>query len=150
MREEPRQAAELRWASGPSDVDAALALRAQVFVREQGVPPQEELDGRDEQALHLLALAPGCTGAVGTLRLLLDGEIAKIGRVAVAREHRRRGIAAAMLALALARARQQGAVRARLAAQLDALMLYEKAGFVAESAPFEEAGIEHVWMGRSL
>jgi len=146
----PGGAVELRWTTAPAELEAALALRAAVFVCEQRVPREEELDGRDGDALHLIALARGSAEVVGTLRLLLEGEAAKIGRVAVARGHRRRGIAASMLELALEQARASGASRARLAAQIEALELYRRAGFAVESEPFQEAGIEHVWMGRAL
>jgi len=140
---------KLRWASGREQLAAALALREEVFVREQGVPRSEELDGHDDEALHLLAY--DSSGAVvGTLRLLIAEDCCKVGRVAVARSSRGRGIASSMLALALAQARSRGAVRARLAAQLGALGVYERAGFAVESEPFIEAGIEHVWMGREL
>ncbi len=138
----------IRWAQGPGDLQGAIALREEVFVREQNVPLEEELDGRDEEALHLLAL----DGArvVGTLRLLFDGTTVKVGRVAVARDARRLGLAAAMLAEALAEARRRGCTRARLASQVEVVPLYERAGFVVESGVFEEAGIPHVWMGRPL
>ena len=53
---EPMATPAIRWALGPADVDAAIALREEVFVREQNVPVEEELDGRDEEALHLVAL----------------------------------------------------------------------------------------------
>ena len=55
-----------------------------------------------------------------------------------------------MLDMAVDEARARGCGRARLAAQLEALALYEQAGFSVESGPFEEAGITHVWMGRTL
>jgi predicted GNAT family N-acyltransferase len=55
-----------------------------------------------------------------------------------------------MLVIALARAREQGFQRVRLAAQLAAVALYEQVGFAVESEPFEEAGIPHVWMGLEL
>lgn len=140
----------LRWAAGPKDLEGAIGLRKLVFCQEQGVPVEDELDGRDDEALHLLALERGRGHVVGTLRLLFDGEVVKVGRVAVAACWRRRGIAARMLAIALARARQRGSRTARLAAQLDAVELYEKAGFAVESDVFQEAGIDHVWMGRRL
>jgi predicted GNAT family N-acyltransferase len=87
---------------------------------------------------------------IGTLRVVLDRDSAKVGRVAVQREWRRRGIALRMLELALAAARERGCTRVRLAAQLQAVALYARAGFAVESDPFEEAGIQHVWMGRRL
>jgi predicted GNAT family N-acyltransferase len=55
-----------------------------------------------------------------------------------------------MLALALARAREQGCAQVRLAAQLQSAGLYRRAGFTVDSEPFEEAGIAHVWMERPL
>jgi len=140
----------IRWAAGPEDVRGALGLRERVFCIEQGVPPEEELDEFDEFALHLVALEREDGPVIATLRLLCAGEEAKIGRVAVERAWRRRGIAARMLGLALARARERGCRRARLAAQLEAVALYEGAGFVVESEIFQEAGITHVWMGREL
>ncbi len=140
----------IRWAAGRDDVRGAFALREQVFCEEQGVPREEELDEHDEHALHLVALDPESGAVVGTLRLLIDRDRAKIGRVAVEREWRRRGVALRMLRLALDAARERDSRQVRLAAQLDAVALYEKAGFAVESEPFEEAGIQHVWMGLSL
>jgi predicted GNAT family N-acyltransferase len=140
----------IRWAGGREDLRGALALRELVFCEEQGVPREQELDEHDEHALHLVALEQSSDGVVGTLRLLLDEDGAKIGRVAVAREWRRRGVALRMLQLALDAARERRSPRVSLAAQLDAVALYEKAGFAIESETFEEAGIPHVWMGRRL
>jgi predicted GNAT family N-acyltransferase len=140
--------ASIRWAEGPRDIDGAIALREEVFVREQNVPAEEEVDGRDEEALHLVALEDG--RVIGTLRLLFDGTSVKVGRVAVERDRRRRGLAAAMLDEALAEARRRGCTRARLASQVEVVPLYERAGFRVESEEFEEAGIAHVWMGREL
>ena len=141
---------QIRWARDAADVDGAIAVRERVFVDEQGVPVEEELDGRDGEAMHLLAVPRDGGPPVGTLRMLLDGELVKVGRVAVDREWRRRGIAARMLDVALGEARARGARRARLASQLDVVALYERAGFTVESGVFEEAGIPHVWMGREL
>ncbi len=140
----------IRWTSDPDEIRGALALRRAVFVGEQGVSVEEEIDGADDAALHLVALAPDEGRVIGTLRMLSGADTAKVGRVAVAREWRRMGIALAMLELAIARARADGYRRARLAAQLDAVELYRRAGFAVESEVFQEAGIDHVWMGRTL
>jgi predicted GNAT family N-acyltransferase len=141
---------ELRWARGEDDRREALNLREEVFCGEQGVPRELEADGLDDRALHLLALAADTARTVGTLRLLVDDTEAKVGRVAVAPPWRGRGIASRMLAAALGRAVQQGCRNARLAAQLRATGVYERAGFAIASEPFEQAGITHVWMRRSL
>lgn len=140
---------EICWARDAADIEDAIDVRRRVFIEEQGVPSEEELDGRDSEALHLLARDPD-GDAIGTLRLLLDGEVAKVGRVAVDPDWRRRGIAARMLDLALGEAQDRGATRARLASQLDVVALYERAGFAVQSGVFEEAGIPHVWMSRDL
>ncbi len=141
---------QIRWATGPEDVRGAVAVREQVFCGEQGVPLAVEIDGLDDSALHLVATEPAGGRVIGTLRLLLAGGTAKIGRVAVEREWRGQGIASRMLGLALDLARERGAVEARLASQVDATGLYQRAGFTVQSDPFEEAGIPHVWMGRPL
>jgi len=114
------------------------------------VPREEEMDGRDGEAAHLVALEPGSGRVVGTLRLLSAGETAKVGRVAVERALRRRAITSRMLELAIVAAREQGFDRVRLAAQTRATGVYERAGFIVESEPFIEAGIEHVLMGLQL
>ena len=126
-----------------------MEVREQVFCREQGVPWEEERDELDEVAEHLVGVDPDGR-VIATLRLLCDEGTAKVGRVAVERSWRRRGVALRMLEIALERARERRCRRARLAAQLGALELYRRVGFSVESDPFVEAGIEHVWMGREL
>jgi putative N-acetyltransferase (TIGR04045 family) len=144
----------VRWTAQPLELEGALALREEVFCGEQGVSREEELDGRDEEALHLVALVPGEEHGeervIGTLRVLFEGSRAKVGRVAVQRDWRGQGIASRMLESALAVARERGCEEVRLAAQMQATSLYARAGFRVESQPFEEAGISHVWMGLRL
>jgi predicted GNAT family N-acyltransferase len=146
----PPSTLEVRWAQSDDELARALELREEVFCREQGVPREEELDGRDGEALHAVALDPASGAVLGTLRVLIEGPRAKIGRVAVRRTHRRAGIASRMLSLALLRARSAGCEEARLAAQIQASSVYEGAGFEVCSGPFEEAGIPHVWMRVAL
>ena len=140
----------IRWSTGSEDLRGALRVREQVFCGEQGVPLEEEHDGLDDDALHLVALCPRQLRVIGTLRLLVEGATARIGRVAMHADWRRRGVALQMLGIALDRAQELGCTHARLAAQLDAIELYRRAGFAVESDSFLEAGIAHVWMGRSL
>ncbi len=146
----PAAEIEVRWADGAGELEGAIAVREEVFCREQGVPREEELDGRDAEALHVVALHPESRRVIATLRLLHDGRRAKVGRVAVQREWRGHGIASRMLALALAAAGERGCTEARLASQLPVVGLYERAGFVVVSDQFDEAGIPHVWMARPL
>src|SRR5579884_4091468 len=120
--------ATVRWLGERSELDGALAVRRRVFCEEQGVPLAEEIDRRDEEAEHVLALHPHEPRVIGTLRLLYEHGTAKVGRVAVEREWRGRGIASEMLALALERARERGCLRARLSSQIAVVGLYERAG----------------------
>ncbi len=149
MRRGMTGAVEIRWARGAAELDGALALREEVFCVEQGVAREEEIDGRDDEASHVVALSSGGE-VIGTLRLLVDGEVSKVGRVAVRRERRGEGIAARMISLALTEAVRRGCTRARLASQLEVVGLYERAGFEVCSGEFEDAGIPHVWMQREL
>jgi predicted GNAT family N-acyltransferase len=139
---------EIRPARDRAEVDAALALRHAVFVVEQRVPLEDELDGRDDEALHLVGVEDGAV--VATCRLLHDGDTVKLGRMAVAGRARRRGVASRLLAEAEARSRALGARRIALAAQTEALALYERAGYAARGERFLDAGIEHVMMDRPL
>ena len=139
---------ELRPARDQAEVDAALALRYDVFCVEQGVSLEEELDGRDDEALHLVVVDGG--EIVGTCRLLADGSEVKLGRMAVATSHRGRGLAAALLMEADVRARELGARRIVLAAQLTARAVYERAGYGPYGDVFLDADIEHVMMAKAL
>jgi predicted GNAT family N-acyltransferase len=141
---------DVHWSGGAEELTGAIALREQVFCEEQGVPREEELDGRDDDAAHVVAVDSASGRVIGTTRLLVSGTDARVGRVAVERGWRRRGVASRMLALALAGALERGCASARLAAQMQATALYAQAGFAVDSEPFEEAGIAHVWMSRPL
>lgn len=123
------------------DFDACLALRHEVFVREQAVPEELERDEHDPEALHLLATWDG--RPVGTARMLLKEDMGKIGRVCVLREVRGRGIGAAIMRVAVEELRARGLSRAKLGSQVHAIPFYEALGFVAEGPVFDDAGIPH-------
>ena len=134
----------VRPARGEAELAAALELRRDVFVVEQGVPLEEEYDEADRHALHLVAVEG--ERVVATCRLVAAADTVKVGRVAVAAAARRRGIASSLLAEAEARARDLGARRIALAAQTGALALYERAGYAAYGERFVDAGIDHLMM----
>lgn len=135
---------------GPTDdIATCLALRRTVFIEEQGVSPGDERDNLDDAALHFLARLDG--RAVGTARVLIKGDTGKIGRVCVLREMRGRGLGAGLIRACLDQLRgTEGVRRARLGAQLHALDFYERLGFVAHGAVFDDAGIPHRMMDRTL
>ena len=139
---------EVREARGAAERQALLALRHEVFVEEQGVPRELEIDEHDESALQLVAFEEG--RLIGTCRVLEDGDQAKFGRLVVARSARGRGIGAALLGEAERRARALGCERMVLAAQTSAVGLYERAGYTARGDVFLDAGIEHMTMEKAL
>jgi len=121
-------------------------IRFAIFVGEQNVPPGIELDDQDASCMHAIAYDEAGK-AVGTGRLLPDGHI---GRMAVVKEWRRRGVGAALLEALVAEARRRGHKEVALSAQLQALEFYRGAGFVAEGKVYEEAGILHQQMRKAL
>lgn len=139
---------EVRRAGNAEELRAALDLRHQVFCVEQGVPEWEEVDGRDPEGIHLVAMAGG--ELVGTCRLLVVGRTVQFSRLAVRMAARRHGIATALLQAAEAESRNANAGRIVLHAQTYARTLYDRVGYRPRGALFREAGIEHVAMEKRL
>ena len=128
---------------------AAFALRTRVFVQEQGVPLEEELDEDDEVAIHVAAICRGST--VGTGRVLYSSSReARIGRMAVEKPWRRSGIGGRILGTLEQAARQQGMEHGVLHAQTYVKSFYTSHGYAEEGEVFLEAGIEHVQMRKRL
>lgn len=141
-----RQLFNLRRATWPRDREALRAVREAVFVREQHVPIELEWDGLDDECVHVLAEDAAGT-PIGTGRLLTDGHI---GRMAVLRSWRGRGVGTAILAELTRAARERCLAEVVLNAQTHALGFYARFGFVADAAEFLDAGIPHRRMRRSL
>ena len=116
-----------------------FTLRHAVFVQEQGVPLELEIDEHDPEARHWLARAPSGR-VIGTVRLTRD---CHIGRLAVAADWRGHGVGSGLLQRAVAAARATGATDVSLAAQVDAIGFYAAQGFVASGEVFDDAGIPH-------
>jgi len=123
----------------------ARRIRFAVFVEEQGVPAELELDDRDAQCVHALAFEGN--EAVGTGRLLPDGHV---GRMAVLKAWRGRGVGAALLERLVKAARERGDREVRLSAQVHALGFYRAQGFSPYGEVYEEAGIPHQAMRLGL
>ena len=132
-----------------TDLAACHALRRAVFIEEQGVSEAEEMDDKDDQAIHLLAWQDG--QAVGSARILLLGDTGKIGRVCVLAPARGTGLGAALIHAALDVLREQpGIRRAKLGSQTHAIGFYEKLGFTAHGPVYDDAGIPHRDMTREF
>jgi len=121
--------------------DPILAIRFEVFVHEQNVPPELEVDGLDPKCLHALAFEEEKPIATG--RLLEDGHI---GRVAVLKPYRNRGIGIAIMKTLIEAARERSLATVCLSSQTHAIAFYERLGFKAQGEIYLDAGIDHIDM----
>jgi predicted GNAT family N-acyltransferase len=120
----------------------AVPIRRTVFVDEQHVPAELEIDDWDPQCVH--ALAYDASGrAVGTGRLLPDGHI---GRMAVLKESRQHGVGSALLTALMDEARRRGHAHAVLSAQTHAIAFYRRHGYQTLGGEYMDCGIPHVDM----
>lgn len=132
---------KIKRVSSQAELVQALVIRIRVFVQEQRVPAEIELDRDDQRAMHFLAIRSG--KAVGTARVVIKRRAAKIGRMAVLKSHRRKGVGAALLKRAVAAAAHLRAGKIYLHAQVAVVGFYERLGFRAVGKVFDEAGIAH-------
>jgi predicted GNAT family N-acyltransferase len=139
---------EVRLARNAAEIERALDLRIEVFCGEQGVDVSAERDADDDRALHFVAVDDG--RVVGTCRVIMDDGLARLGRMVVERSRRGTGLGAELLAVAERAARDGGAGRVRLHAQVGAREFYARGGYEARGEPFVEEGIDHITMERAL
>lgn len=125
--------------------DSIKAIRFEVFVDEQNVPPELEIDGLDPECLHALAFAEGTP--IGTGRLLKDGHI---GRVAVLASYRNQGIGTLIMKSLVDAARNRSFQSVILSSQAQAIPFYEQLGFLTQGPIYQEAGIDHIDMALKL
>ena len=129
----------MRW---QDEAPSLRAVRKTVFIEEQHVPEELEWDEFDPVSTHVLAISPA-QEPIGTARLLPDGHI---GRMAVLKTWRGKGIGSMMLKRLLEEARHHGISEIILNAQTTAMAFYAKFGFQVSGNEFMEAGIPHVKM----
>ncbi len=124
-----------------AEIDAFL-VRQEVFIREQAVPIELELDEWDPLATHALAYLDEC--CIGTGRLVdKDHGQAQIGRMAVLPRFRNQGVGKQILEKLIALAKSQGVRSIVLHSQITAIPFYEKQGFLVQGSTYDEAGIPH-------
>lgn len=129
----------LPWKNASSD---AFFIRKTVFIEEQQVPQELELDEEDPRAIH--ALATLNAQPIGTARLVdLENSQAQIGRMAVLDQFRGQGIGQQILKKLMLYAREKGVTSLVLHSQVSAIPFYEKMGFIAQGPIYDEAGIPH-------
>lgn len=141
---------EVKVIRSVAEMAEALSVRRRVFIEEQAVPEEIEIDEHDgdpaevDTAVHVLGRLDRV--AVATGRLLLDEDrehLAHVGRVAVLAEHRGKGLGREIMAALHREARERGYPGIVLSAQLHAVGFYERLGYVGHGDVFLEAGIEH-------
>jgi len=142
MQHSPQHTFTVREAKWEEAGEQLRAIREHVFIREQGVPEDMEWDGLDAECFHLVA-ETGLGDAIGTVRLLADGHV---GRMAVLKEWRGKGVGSALLLRTIELARDMELRRVVLNAQTSALGFYLKAGFTTLGGEFMDAGIPHYRM----
>jgi predicted GNAT family N-acyltransferase len=143
---------EVRLADWATQHEALSQIRFAVFVREQGVPPEMELDARDADPSLIVHVSAhdDSDELIGTARMLLEEPMPRIGRMAVLKRCRGEGVGKALLDFLCADAKHRGAGQVRLFAQTHATPFYYKQGFLSHGAEFTEAGIPHLEMRRKL
>lgn len=139
---------DIRFVSYDEGIDKVFYIRKVVFVEEQGVPFEEEIDEQDKQATHILVFDEGVP--VGTGRVFNDKEHWYIGRVAVLRECRGKGIGRLIMEKLTAFAKEHGAKRIFVHAQTNVMDFYRDLGFIEQGLEFMDAGIPHKEMYREL
>ena len=132
----------------PEEFDRCFGIRTTVFVEEQEVPLELEMDEYDAIATHFL-LRDGET-PLATARLVDKHGLAKIGRVAVLKEARGRGLGLLLMQAVIEEAKRRGFTESVLDAQTYAVPFYARLGYIAEGEEFDDAGIPHFLMRRKL
>jgi predicted GNAT family N-acyltransferase len=142
---------QVRRVPGAGTLEAAFAVRRAVFIQEQDVDEEIEMDGRDADATHFVIVDEQTQTAAGTARLrTTDDGVAKPERVAVRQPYRGDGLGRRLMGLIESEARTQGCHRSVLHAQTHVIGFYRTLDYEVTSEEFEEAGITHVEMEKQI
>ncbi|MFB6232744.1 MAG: GNAT family N-acetyltransferase [Haloarculaceae archaeon] len=142
---------EIRQGEGEADLVDAFAVRRAVFVDEQDVPEEIEMDDADDRATHFVVYDTARGEPVGAARLRVPEEATgKAERVAILKPYRGEGLGARLMERVEATARERGCSRLKLDAQTHVEGFYERLGYETVSDVFVEAGIPHVRMVTDL
>tara|TARA_B100001750_G_C15329982_1_gene506763 strand:+ start:341 stop:784 length:444 start_codon:yes stop_codon:yes gene_type:complete len=139
---------EIRRTTTAEEIKKAIGLRHTVFSLEQGIPSELNQDNEDDTAIHVIAIEGGII--LGTGRLLHHFEIPRIGRMAVVKTSRGKGIGSGILTYIENEVKVLGRSGVLLHAQLTAQEFYASNGYIPEGSIFEEAGVPHITMKKFL
>ncbi len=132
------------YIANKDELDLIFALRHEVFVKEQNVPEEIELDEHDTSALHIIAKEHG--EVIGCARIIITENNAHIGRLAVKKDRRGQGVGSEICRFIIGYCIKDNIKLIWLNSQLHAVEFYEKLGFKKRGKIFTEAGIKHVCM----
>lgn len=135
---------EGKYLTGNSDLTEIYRLREAVFQKEFGFPMELERDGYDKLAVHAVAWEQGCLAAAG--RILFDGEIYRISRVAVKAEHRGKGYGEFVVRMLINKALMSGAQEIYVSTLIGGKHMFEKIGFQACGQEYENGGLKYLPM----
>ena len=135
--------------SSVKELEEALEVRREVFIKEQGISPEEEYDGYDKEALHMVVRDREKVIGTARVRFLSDRQ-AKIERMAILKSFRRRGIGSRILSFLNEQIGKKQVDELVLHAQHSVMAFYKSCGFKETGSPFLEAGIKHIKMKKWL
>ncbi len=129
---------ETSWSEHSEDI---IRIRDAVFIREQAVPKNIEMDGKDAECIHFLIYKED--DPVGTARIKMGG---KIERVSILEPHRKKGLGSKLMKFIIDTAKKKGLEKIYLHSQMGSIGFYKNLGFIEKGEVFQEAGIDHVPM----
>ncbi|WP_374446767.1 GNAT family N-acetyltransferase [Providencia sp.] len=135
--------------ANPALVVDAFDLRQQVFTQEQGFPAEIDVDEYDDAALHVVLYLNQQPAAVLRCVFLDDGLI-KVGRVAVQKAHRGKGLGREMMKFVQQYGAENQYQKIGLSAQHTAIAFYQSLGYQTEGEMYDEDGMDHIFMSLSL
>lgn len=123
------------------DIQKLLEVRKIVFIDEQNVPPELEIDEHDKSAIHFVVLYNH--DIIGTARLVISDKKGKIGRMCILRELRGKGFGLKLMNKIIEYSKDIGLEYLYLESQVHAIPFYEKIGFIVKGKEYMDAGIPH-------
>jgi predicted GNAT family N-acyltransferase len=138
----------IKKAEDGDEISKLIEVRKKVFVEEQNVPQELEIDECDKEATHFIVMYNN--EIIGTARLVISENKGKIGRLCVLKEFRSQGIGFKLMNKIIEYSKEIGLKYVYLEAQVHAIPFYEKIGFVAKGVEHMDAGIPHKTMFLTL
>lgn len=142
------QSLEVKVVSDHQQLEEAFSIRKKIFVEEQKVPEEEEIDHLESEATHFILYCDGKPAGAGRFRTVDD--YGKVERICVLKEFRGSGSGKALMEKIQSYAKEQDIKKLKLNAQTQAIPFYSKLGYEVISDEFLDAGIPHKTMSKNI